>query len=327
MRLQVDPEACGIVNGETAQVLIDPQVAGRSDQMPLEPGIGRHTAIQSNGGRVAAGRVHGVQGLQNQPARAVGNQGRAPPAGIDDARSATLKPLHPQGEGRMIDRAIAGQEEAEGHDGRQAQPAPPRVASGQQPGYGSGALPPHPPPPPHPQQGQEQGDPGVGLRGTRPLGQGRGRLPGEGGPGLAAQGATPAGEVWRRGEPTIAPGETPFGGSAPRVHRRGDPLAAPSGCAYNFLYMPDHQGKPMDAITYTAARANLARTMDRVCEDHDPIIITRNSEQAVVMLSLEDYSALTETAYLLRSPANALRLLESVAELEQGGGTARELTE
>jgi len=83
----------------------------------------------------------------------------------------------------------------------------------------------------------------------------------------------------------------------------------------------------MDAITYTAARANLARTMDRVCEDHDPIIITRNSEQAVVMLSLEDYNALTETAYLLRSPANARRLLESVAELEQGGGTARELSE
>jgi antitoxin YefM len=83
----------------------------------------------------------------------------------------------------------------------------------------------------------------------------------------------------------------------------------------------------MDAITYTAARANLARTMDRVCEDHDPIIITRNAGQAVVMLSLEDYSALTETAYLLRSPANARRLLESVAELEQGGGTARELTE
>jgi antitoxin YefM len=83
----------------------------------------------------------------------------------------------------------------------------------------------------------------------------------------------------------------------------------------------------MDAITYTAARANLARTMARVCEDHDPIIITRNSEQAVVMLSLEDYSALTATAYLLRSPANVRRLLESVAELEQGGGTARELTE
>ena len=83
----------------------------------------------------------------------------------------------------------------------------------------------------------------------------------------------------------------------------------------------------MDAITYTAARANLARTMDRVCADHDPIIITRDPEQAVVMLSLEDYSALTETAYLLRSPANAGRLLESIAELGRGGGTARDLAE
>ena len=83
----------------------------------------------------------------------------------------------------------------------------------------------------------------------------------------------------------------------------------------------------MKAITYTAARANLARTMDRVCQDHEPIIITRNSDQSVVMLSLDDYSALEETAYLLRSPANARRLLESVAELEQGGGTERVLEE
>ncbi len=99
------------------------------------------------------------------------------------------------------------------------------------------------------------------------------------------------------------------------------------GCSYNFLSIINRQRKPMDAISYTTARANLARTMDRVCADHDPIIITRNSEQAVVMLSLEDYSALTETAYLLRSPANALRLLESIAELGRGGGTARDLAE
>jgi len=52
----------------------------------------------------------------------------------------------------------------------------------------------------------------------------------------------------------------------------------------------------MDAITYSAARANLASTMDRVCDDHQPIIITRNGQQPVVMLSLEDYSALEETA-------------------------------
>ena len=74
----------------------------------------------------------------------------------------------------------------------------------------------------------------------------------------------------------------------------------------------------MNAISYTAVRADFAKTMDRVCEDHEPIIITRNREQAVVMISLEDYKAMEETAYLLRSPANATRLLESIAELERG---------
>lgn len=83
----------------------------------------------------------------------------------------------------------------------------------------------------------------------------------------------------------------------------------------------------MDAITYTTARANLADTMDRVCDDHEPIIITRNSQQAVVMLSLEDYKALEETAYLLRSPKNARRLLEAIADLEEGRGQERRLAE
>jgi antitoxin YefM len=81
----------------------------------------------------------------------------------------------------------------------------------------------------------------------------------------------------------------------------------------------------MDAITYSAARANLAKTMDRVCDDHEPLIITRNGEQSVVMLSLEDYKALEETAFLLRSPTNAKRLLASVAQLMAGQGTEREL--
>lgn len=83
----------------------------------------------------------------------------------------------------------------------------------------------------------------------------------------------------------------------------------------------------MNAITYTAARANLARTMDRVCNDHEALIITRNGDQAVVMLSLEDYNALEETAYLLRSPANARRLLSAVAALSDGKGRERELLE
>ncbi len=83
----------------------------------------------------------------------------------------------------------------------------------------------------------------------------------------------------------------------------------------------------MDAITYSAARANLASTMNRVCNDHEALIITRNGEQSVVMLSLEDYQALEETAYLLRNPANAKRLLSAVAQLTAGKGMKRELTE
>jgi antitoxin YefM len=67
--------------------------------------------------------------------------------------------------------------------------------------------------------------------------------------------------------------------------------------------------------------------MDRVCNDHDPLIITRNGEQSVVMLSLEDYKALEETAYLLRSPANARRLLNAMAQLSAGKGTERELSD
>jgi len=83
----------------------------------------------------------------------------------------------------------------------------------------------------------------------------------------------------------------------------------------------------MDAITYSSARANLANTMDRVCNDHEPLIITRNGQQSVVMLSLDDFKALEETAYLLRSPANARRLLGAIDQLNDGAGTERKLSE
>ena len=83
----------------------------------------------------------------------------------------------------------------------------------------------------------------------------------------------------------------------------------------------------MDTITYSEARSKLAKTMEKVCDDHAPVIITRKSAASVVMISLEDYEALEETAYLLRSPKNVRRLLESVAELQSGGGTERELLE
>lgn len=81
----------------------------------------------------------------------------------------------------------------------------------------------------------------------------------------------------------------------------------------------------MNAITYTAARENLATTMDRVCADHQPVVITRNRDQSVVMLSLEDFESLEETAYLLRTPANAKRLLDSIQSLEKGQGKVRQL--
>jgi antitoxin YefM len=81
----------------------------------------------------------------------------------------------------------------------------------------------------------------------------------------------------------------------------------------------------MDAITYTEARENLAQTIQRVCRDHDPVIITRKRENSVVMISLEDYDSLTETAYLLKSPKNARRLLASLGELEEGKGQERKL--
>lgn len=97
------------------------------------------------------------------------------------------------------------------------------------------------------------------------------------------------------------------------------------GILYNYSIL--YGSNIMDVISYTAARTNLAKTMDQVCEDHSPIIITRSKSQSVVMISLEDYEALQETAYLLRSPKNARRLLESVAELEQGGGQEKELLE
>ena len=84
---------------------------------------------------------------------------------------------------------------------------------------------------------------------------------------------------------------------------------------------------PMDSITYSVACANLNSTMNRVCNDHKALIITHNGEQSVVMISLEYYSALEETAYLLRSPNNAKRLLSAIEQLNAGEGTQRELIE
>lgn len=75
----------------------------------------------------------------------------------------------------------------------------------------------------------------------------------------------------------------------------------------------------METISYTDARAQLAATMDRVIEDHAPVIITRHGSQACVLVSLDDWESMEETNYLRSSPTNAQRLLESIRELESGG--------
>jgi antitoxin YefM len=67
--------------------------------------------------------------------------------------------------------------------------------------------------------------------------------------------------------------------------------------------------------------------MEDVCKDHAPIIVTRKTTESVVIMSLEDYEALEETAYLLRSPKNTRRHSESIAQLEGGQGSERELSD
>lgn len=83
----------------------------------------------------------------------------------------------------------------------------------------------------------------------------------------------------------------------------------------------------MNAITYSHARENLARTISEVCSSHAPVIITKKGTDSVIMMSLEDYESMKETTYLLRSPKNARRLLESIEQLEGGRGIERELVE
>jgi antitoxin YefM len=81
----------------------------------------------------------------------------------------------------------------------------------------------------------------------------------------------------------------------------------------------------MDAVSFTEARGNLAELMRRVNEDRAPVMVTSQRGRPVVMMSLEDFNALEETAYLLRSPANAKRLARSVEQLRAGSGVSHAL--
>ena len=81
----------------------------------------------------------------------------------------------------------------------------------------------------------------------------------------------------------------------------------------------------MEAITYSHTRQHLAEIMNKLADDRSPVLITRQAGSPVVMMSLQDFNALEETAYLMRSPKNAKRLMESIEQLAANGGKVREL--
>lgn len=82
----------------------------------------------------------------------------------------------------------------------------------------------------------------------------------------------------------------------------------------------------MQTTSYSEFRKNLSNMIERVNADHEPIIITRDrNKPSAVLMSLEDYASFEETRYLLKSPKNAERLLEAVAELDAGKGVERTL--
>jgi antitoxin YefM len=83
----------------------------------------------------------------------------------------------------------------------------------------------------------------------------------------------------------------------------------------------------MKTMSYTESRARYAEVLDQVVDDQEEVVITRSGHDPVVIVSLEEYQSLKETAYLMRSPENVARLRESIAELESGGGVVRELLE
>ncbi|HET9253605.1 MAG TPA: type II toxin-antitoxin system prevent-host-death family antitoxin [Pseudonocardiaceae bacterium] len=80
-------------------------------------------------------------------------------------------------------------------------------------------------------------------------------------------------------------------------------------------------------MTYSESRAKYAETLNSVVDDREEVIITRAGHEPVVMVALDDYQSLKETAYLLRSPENARRLLGAIERLEHGGGISRDLAE
>lgn len=83
----------------------------------------------------------------------------------------------------------------------------------------------------------------------------------------------------------------------------------------------------METISYTAFRNHLAASIDKVNDNHEPLLVTRQNGSPAVVLSLEDFKSYEETAYLMASPKNSVRLTRAINQLEKGKGIARDLLE
>lgn len=81
----------------------------------------------------------------------------------------------------------------------------------------------------------------------------------------------------------------------------------------------------MDVMTYTDARSSLKDVMDRVIHDRVEVIVTRKKREAVVIISLDEFNAIQETLHLQKSPENVRRLHASIAQLNAGQGTERDI--
>lgn len=83
----------------------------------------------------------------------------------------------------------------------------------------------------------------------------------------------------------------------------------------------------MKTMSYTESRARYAEVLDSVVNDREEVVITRAGHEPVVLMSLADFESLRETAYLMRSPANARRLLDAMERLEDGRGEQHDLVD
>lgn len=83
----------------------------------------------------------------------------------------------------------------------------------------------------------------------------------------------------------------------------------------------------MKVVTYSDLRKNLSNTLDTVIDDHSPVLVTRQNNQTAVLISLDDFNAYEETAYLMSNPANAAHLMKSIAQAKMGKTHQHELIE